>query len=207
MEELNFTLALLALTGLISWQAFSRPDMYHKLMFIPYDMKRQNDYFRFLTHGMVHVDVNHLLFNLITLWMFGVGIEYYFKAYFGPQVGIILYILLYFSGIVLSALPDYFRHQDNPGYRAVGASGGVSAVVFGYIFMNPWDRVFWIIPAGIYGVLYLAYSAYMDRYGNDNIGHSAHFWGGLYGIVFVYSLLKLTRPEVLSIIFQSYFIF
>ncbi len=207
MEQLNFTLALLALTGLISWQAFSRPDMYHKLMFIPYDMKRQNDYFRFLTHGMVHVDVNHLLFNLITLWMFGVGIEYYFKAYFGPQVGVILYILLYFSGIVLSALPDYFRHQDNPGYRAVGASGGVSAVVFGYIFMNPWDRVFWIIPAGIYGVLYLAYSAYMDRYGNDNIGHSAHFWGGLYGIVFVYSLLKLTRPEVLSIIFQSYFTF
>lgn len=207
MEELNFTLALLALTGLVSWQAFSRPDMYQKLMFVPYDMKRQNDYFRFLTHGMVHVDVNHLLFNLITLWMFGVGIEYYFKAYFGPQVGIILYILLYFSGIVLSALPDYFRHQDNPGYRAVGASGGVSAVVFGYIFMNPWDRVFWIIPAGIYGVLYLAYSAYMDRYGNDNIGHSAHFWGGLYGIVFVYSLLKLTRPEVLSIIFQSYFTF
>lgn len=207
MEELNFTLALLALTGLVSWQAFSRPDMYQKLMFVPYDMKRQNDYFRFLTHGMVHVDVNHLLFNLITLWMFGVGIEYYFKAYFGPQVGVILYILLYFSGIVLSALPDYFRHQDNPGYRAVGASGGVSAVVFGYIFMNPWDRVFWIIPAGIYGVLYLAYSAYMDRYGNDNIGHSAHFWGGLYGIVFVYSLLKLTRPEVLSIIFQSYFTF
>lgn len=207
MESLNFTTALLVLTGLISWQAFSRPDMYQKLMFIPYEMKRKNDYFRFLTHGMVHADLNHLLFNIITFYTFGVGIEYYFKAYFGDQTGVILYIVFYFSAIVLSALPDYFRHQDNPGYRAVGASGGVSAVVFGYIFMNPWDRVFWVIPAGIYGILYLAYSAYMDRYGNDNIGHNAHFWGGLYGIVFVYSLLKLTRPEVLSIIFQNYFPF
>lgn len=207
MESLNFTTALLVLTGLISWQAFSRPDMQQKLMFIPYEMKRKKDYFRFLTHGMVHADLNHLLFNIITLYTFGVGIEYYFKAYFGPQVGIILYLVFYFSGIILSALPDYFRHQDNPGYRAVGASGGVSAIVFGYIFMNPWDMVFWVIPACIYGILYLAYSAYMDRYGNDNIGHSAHFWGGLYGIVFVYSLLQLTRPEVLRSIFQNYFIF
>lgn len=207
MNELNFTLALLALTGLISWQAFSRPDMYQKLMFIPYEIKRKKDYFRFLTHGMVHADLNHLLFNLISFYMFGKGVEYYFMLYFGQQPGVILYLVFYFSAIILSALPDYFRHQDNPGYRAVGASGGVSAIVFAYIFINPWDRVFWIIPAGLYGILYLAYSAYMDRFGNDNIGHNAHFWGGLYGIVFVYTMLKFTRPEALSIIFQNYFPF
>ena len=204
MEQLNFTTALLVLTGLISWQAFNNRDMYLKLMFVPYEMKRKNDYFRFLTHGMVHADVNHLLFNLITLYSFGIGVEFYFQQYFGQQVGIILYLLFYFSGIILSSLPDYYRHQDNPGYRAVGASGGVAAIVFGYIFMNPWDQVFWVVPAGLYGVLYIIYSAYMDRNSNDNIGHNAHLWGSLYGIVFVYSLLQLMRPEVLSGIFQNY---
>jgi membrane associated rhomboid family serine protease len=204
MQELNFTLALLVLTGLISWQAFNRPDMYQKLLFYPYEMKRNNDYFRFLTHGMVHADLNHLLFNLITLYSFGIGVEYYFRLYFGAQTGVTLFLLFYFSGIVLSSLPDYFRHQDNPGYRAVGASGGVSAIVFGYIFMNPWDRVFWVVPAVLYGVLYIVYSAYMDRYSNDNIGHNAHFWGSLYGIVFVYVLLQTMHPEVLSAIFQNY---
>ncbi|HOY19208.1 MAG TPA: rhomboid family intramembrane serine protease [Haliscomenobacter sp.] len=204
MEQLNFTTALLVLTGLISWQAFNNRDMYLKLMFVPYEMKRKNDYFRFLTHGMVHADVNHLLFNLITLYSFGIGVEFYFQQYFGQQVGIILYLLFYFSGIILSSLPDYYRHQDNPGYRAVGASGGVAAIVFGYIFMNPWDRVFWVVPAGLYGVLYIIYSAYMDRNSNDNIGHNAHLWGSLYGIVFVYSLLQLMRPEVLSGVFQNY---
>ena len=100
MQELNFTLALLVLTGLISWQAFNRPDMYQKLLFYPYEMKRNNDYFRFLTHGMVHADLNHLLFNLITLYSFGIGVEYYFRLYFGAQTGVTLFLLFYFSGIV-----------------------------------------------------------------------------------------------------------
>jgi membrane associated rhomboid family serine protease len=207
MEELNFTTALLILTGLISWQAFNRPDMLHKLMFIPYEMKRKNDYFRFLTHGMIHADLGHLLFNLITLYFFGRGIEFYFQSFYGAQVGVIIYLLFYFSAIVLSALPDYYRHQDDLGYRALGASGGVSAIVFGYIFMNPWDRVFMFIPACIYGVLYLVYTVYMDRNSNDNIGHNAHFWGSVYGLVFVFGILLLTKPEILSIIFQRYMIF
>ncbi len=40
------------------------------------------------------------------------------------------------------------------------------------------------MPAFVFGILYLAYSAYMSKRGGDNIGHSAHFWGAVFGIVF-----------------------
>jgi membrane associated rhomboid family serine protease len=175
-----------------------------KLLFYPYEMKRSNDYFRFITYGFVHSDLNHLLLNMLSLYLFGKGVEFYLVNFFGQQQGLLLYVFLYFSGLVLSTLPDYYRHQDNPGYTALGASGAVSAIVFAYIFLRPWDIVFWFIPAVLYGILYLIYSAYMDRYGRDNIGHNTHFWGSLYGLMFIFSVLKLMRPGELSYIFQAY---
>jgi membrane associated rhomboid family serine protease len=96
-----------------------------------------------------------------------------------------------FSFFILSLLGSnlysYFRHQDNFDYRALGASGAVSAVVFSFIVFAPWQTilVFFIpVPAIIFGALYLFYSAYMSRKGYDNIGHDAHFWGGIFGIAY-----------------------
>jgi len=40
-------------------------------------------------------------------------------------------------------------------------------------------------PAFLFGIAYLAISAYLDKRGGGNINHSAHFWGAIYGIVFV----------------------
>ncbi|MGV3595199.1 MAG: rhomboid family intramembrane serine protease, partial [Sediminibacterium sp.] len=42
-----------------------------------------------------------------------------------------------------------------------------------------------IIPGFVFGPLYLVLSAYMAKRGGDNINHSAHFWGAVWGIVFV----------------------
>jgi hypothetical protein len=40
------------------------------------------------------------------------------------------------------------------------------------------------IPAFMFGILYLLYSTYMSKKQMDNIGHNAHFWGGVYGFLF-----------------------
>ncbi len=71
----------------------------------------------------------------------------------------------------------------------MGASGAVSAVVFASILIEPLSPIRFAffpvdIPAFIFGALYLAYSAYMARKGHDNIGHDAHFYGAVFGIVF-----------------------
>jgi membrane associated rhomboid family serine protease len=104
---------------------------------------------------------------------------------------IMLYIVLYVLAIIFSCLPDYFKYKDEYSYRALGASGAVSAVIFSAILLEPTMplRFFFIpidIPGWLFGLLFLALSAYMAKRGNDNIGHSAHFWGGVFGLVFTW---------------------
>ena len=97
--------------------------------------------------------------------------------------------LLYIGGVVLSSTPSYAKYKSDQFYRAVGASGAVSAVVFASILIQPLSPIRFAflpidIPAFIFGAMYLGYSAYMSRKGTDNIGHDAHFWGAVFGIVF-----------------------
>jgi membrane associated rhomboid family serine protease len=40
------------------------------------------------------------------------------------------------------------------------------------------------MPAIIYAVLFLVYSAFMSKRGGDNVNHDAHFWGALFGVLF-----------------------
>ena len=46
--------------------------------------------------------------------------------------------------------------------------------------------------AFIFAGLYVWYSIWMDKRGGDNINHSAHLWGGLYGMMFT----LLQQPEL-----------
>jgi len=64
----------------------------------------------------------------------------------------------------------------------------VSAVVFASIILYPAGGIYLFfipieIPSPVFGILYLIYSASMARRGRDNIGHDAHFWGAIYGVV------------------------
>ncbi|MBK6948540.1 MAG: rhomboid family intramembrane serine protease [Haliscomenobacter sp.] len=122
--ELNITLILVILTGFISWQGFRNPEFANKLLHIPYRVKHQKEYIRLLGAGFVHGNWMHLLVNLYVLYQFGGVVELLFGYLFGPAYGLVVYVLFYLTSIVISSLPAYFRHQDNPGYGELGASGG-----------------------------------------------------------------------------------
>jgi membrane associated rhomboid family serine protease len=98
------------------------------------------------------------------------------------------YLILYFGGIIVSSIPSYIRHKNDPSYAALGASGGVSAVVFAVIIFAPWQNLYLYgiiaIPQILAGVGYLVYSWQNDKKANDNIGHMAHFMGAVWGFVF-----------------------
>lgn len=182
---MSLTLILVALTALVSYRGFTDPATNAKLMLYPVQMKAKGEWYRFLTHGLVHADWWHLIINMLVLYQFGEFLEGNFIDIFGAGLGQILFVLLYISALIVSAVPSYFQHQDNPGYAAVGASGATSALVFGYILFNPWGWfAFPPLPALLFGVAYLFYSSYMEKRGMDNIGHNAHFWGAVYGVVF-----------------------
>lgn len=183
-----FTLLIIGATALISILSFSNRNLFEKLVFSPYMIRNRRQGYRFLSHALVHADWIHLLVNMFVLFSFGEFVETAFKLYFGLK-GMYFYALLYVGGIALSSTPSYAKHLNDVYYRAVGASGAVSAIVFSSIVMQPLSPIRFAffpvdIPAFIFGAIYLAYSAYMARKGNDNIGHDAHFYGAVFGIAF-----------------------
>ena len=177
------TWLLIGLTVLVSWQAFEKPRLLDRLLLWPPAIDRSKQYDRLVTHGFVHADWQHLLFNMITLYFFGRHVESLFVPYIG-QVG---FALFYLSAIVVAILPTYLRHRHDPRYRSLGASGAVSAVLFAFILVQPWSLIFVFflpVPAIVYAVLYVGYSIWMDKHGMDNVNHSAHLWGAGYGVLF-----------------------
>lgn len=179
------TLALIAVTVIVSWQAWQQPRLLDRLILWPPAIDRHRQYDRLLTHGFIHADWGHLLFNMITLYSFGSTME----RYFADRITSVGYLLFYLSAVVVAILPTYMRHKHDAHYRSLGASGAVSAVLFAFILLSPWSSIYvFLIPVGIpaivYAVLYVAYSIWMDKRGGDNINHSAHLWGGLYGVMF-----------------------
>lgn len=184
-----FTILLVVITCITSYLAFSNYTLRQKLIFSPYNIKRTNEYFRFISSGLIHANWMHLLFNMFVLYQFGSIVEQYYAATFGKFANM-LFVLLYMGGLITSEMYSYFKHKDNPYYASLGASGAVSSVVFTFILFNPWADLNFIffpfipIKAVIIGVLYLAYSYYAARNANDNIGHNAHFYGAIFGIVF-----------------------
>jgi len=185
---MNVTIVLISITALISILAWRNNRLFSKLRFNASHVVYGKEYHRLLTYAFLHGNWAHLFINMFVLWMFGNVIEDIYNYFWGIK-GIVLFLFLYLTAIVISTLSDVKKHKENYNYNAVGASGAVSAMVFAYILIYPLAklRLFFIpidIPAFIFGVLYLLYSTYMSKKQMDNIGHNAHFWGGVYGFLF-----------------------
>jgi len=120
------TLALIAITALVSWRAFSDRRLLDRMILWPPAVARQREYWRLLTHGFLHADFPHLLFNMFTLFFFGGLIERLMTGITGSRV---TFLLFYLSAIVVAILPSYLKNIGNPRYFSLGASGAVSAVL------------------------------------------------------------------------------
>jgi membrane associated rhomboid family serine protease len=133
--------------------------------------------------------MTHLIFNMLTLWFFAPVVISY--------LGSFSFVLVYFGSLIFGSLLTMVFHKNDYGYRAVGASGAVTGVLYSAILLQP-DMmlgIFFIIPmpAYIFGILYLLYSIYGMKAKNDNIGHTAHFGGAMGG----YLITLLKEPTLL----------
>jgi len=194
-------LLLIACVG-VSLMAFNDSGLMAKLLFSPYEIRRKNQWYRFITHGFVHADYVHLFMNMWVLYIFGTDVEKTLAIIYGSN-GTLYFILLYVGGLLFSTLYSFWRHIDHPHYAAVGASGAISSVTFAFIMIYPTAGLYLFpfpfeIPAFVFGGLYLIYSWYMARRGRDNIGHDAHFFGALYGVVFMIILEPRLIPLLLE---------
>ncbi len=185
---LSVTLIIVIITCLVSIPAFTNRQLFDQFKHHPYTEKREKQYYRWLTSGFLHGSWMHLGFNMYVLYGFGGSVEMEFQSSFGSTLGSVLFLLMYLFTIILAATPTYFKHLNNSNYSAIGASGGVSGVLFAFILFDPWNSIIFIflpipIPAIVFGILYLAYESWAAKNSRDNIGHDAHFWGAIAGFL------------------------
>jgi membrane associated rhomboid family serine protease len=185
---MSITLVIILFTALVSITTFGQRTITDQLIFDPTAVTHRQQWYRFFTCGLIHADWEHLLFNMLSLFLFGQLVESAFQreVLFGEQ-GKMIYLTLYLLALPISLLPTYFRHRENKHYRSLGASGAVSAIVFVGILLNPTAKMGFflippIIPGYIFGPLYLLLSAWLGKRGGDHINHSAHISGALAGI-------------------------
>lgn len=200
--EVYFTMIMIAVTVGISLYAEKNRLFKSKWIFNPYVIDSRREYYRFLSSGFIHGGGMHLFFNMFTMFFFARQVELIYDAFY-PGYGSFIFLGIYLVGIVVSSIPAYFKYRGNAGYNALGASGGVSAIVFVSILCLPTQKLMFLLlpiplPAFFLGFAYLIYSYYMARKGNDNIGHEAHLFGALFGIVTTIAFVPNVIPRFIE---------
>lgn len=185
--QLDITIIIIIVTTLVSIGGFTNHKIMEDLIFYPPAVTTKKQWYRFITCGLIHADFAHLLFNMISLYFFGRAVEDAFTLFFQEQ-GKWLYLSMYISALFISLLPTYLQHKNDENYRSLGASGAVSAVVFAGLAVAPDSDIyiyFIRMPGFIFAPLYLILSIILAKKAKDNVNHSAHIWGSLYGLVFI----------------------
>ena len=195
-------LFIIIITVVISIAAFSNAQIMDKLKFNAYMIYHKKQIYRVFSYALLHVDWMHLIINMLVLYSFGDFLIAAFAYFFDVNPNT-FFLIFYVLATAVSTIYSVIKNRDNYYYNAVGASGAVSAVIFASILFAPYQKLYIFgilpIPGIIFGVLYLIYSYYMIKKGNDNIGHDAHFWGAIFGFVFPIIL----KPQLLSRFFHE----
>jgi membrane associated rhomboid family serine protease len=180
-------IAIIIVNALVSFKGFNDQAFFRKYEFHMGSV-RAGEQIRLISSGFLHADIAHLAFNMITLYFFAPVVVAY--------LGSLSFAIIYFGSLIFGSLLTILFHKDDYNYRAIGASGAVTGVLYSAILLQP-DMmlgIFFIIPmpAYLFGILYLLYSIYGMRAKNDNIGHTAHFGGAIGG----YLITLITNPQL-----------
>ncbi len=194
-------LFIVVLNVAVSYLGFQDHRFFNSWTFEVDRVLKNREWYRLLTSGFLHVGGAHLAFNMITLYFFAGNIESYLGSW--------AFLVLYFGSLLGGNLFSLFIQRHNDLYRAVGASGAVSGVVFAAIALFPGMKLAFIFvpipfPAWVYGVGFVIYSIYGIRSQRDNIGHEAHLGGAVVGllvaIAYVPAMLEFNRIAILLIL-------
>lgn len=182
--------AIIAANVIFSMRGFKDAVFFQKFKFNIAQI-RSGEKVGFLSSGFLHVDVSHLIFNMLTL--------YFFAPVVAGAMGDVKMAVIYIASLLAGNILSFFYHKDEPHYSAVGASGAVMGILYAAILIYPEMSLYLFfipipIPAWLFGIGYLGYSIYGMKSRRDNIGHDAHFGGALAGYVITLALF----PQLLQ---------
>lgn len=185
MEYNLFLIGIILANVIFSWKGFEDQFFFRKYEFHVGSI-RSGEQIRMVSSGFLHADISHLAFNMLTL--------YFFAPYVYEYLGNFSFLLVYFASLIFGSLLTLLFHKNDYSYRAIGASGAVTGIVYSAILLEPRIMIYGFIPGYLFGIIYLLYSIYGMKSKSDNIGHTAHFGGAIGGYLF--TLIKY--PELFS---------
>lgn len=179
-------LLIVALTAIISYHGFLHPNFAYQLALWPYRIVRNNEWYRLVTHMFVHGGWTHLIVNMLVFYSFAEALQGVLTDMPGGRYSQTL--ILYFGGGIISSLVSTERKKNDETYLSIGASAGVSSLVFASICFNPWSPIYFFgllpIPGIFFGATYLFYSYAMGKRAEQRIDHMAHFYGAAFGVLY-----------------------
>jgi rhomboid-like protein len=134
------------------------------------------------TAAISHMDTNHLLFNMLALWVFGRDTA----DVLGPWRFLHLYVA---GGIVSSLAYVCFQLVTGVDAPSLGASGAIMALAVVYAALFPTRRllVLGLVPASapivVIGYTLIDLLGVVSRF-SDGVAHAAHLGGAAYGFVY-----------------------
>ena len=143
------------------------------------------NYINIVTSSFLHVDLTHLFWNMIFLFLFGRVVE--------KELGRGYFVLIYFFSMILGNIFFAFLF---PGSIAVGASGAVFGLMGAAMLVEPFRPIlkFIPIPLALIGAVYLAVEVSNAFNLNEGIAHVAHV-GGMLGGFFIALIAEKERSK------------
>lgn len=184
--------SIIALTVLISYSGFKRFPLIERYSFNPYQIQHNRQYDRVFTHLFFHADEMHLFFNMLSFFFVGRFMELLLVQFYGPFLGRVHFLLIYFGGAIIGTLYAYSKNKNNPSYQSIGASGAVSASIFAFIIWRP-DvdfYLFFAIPmkSYVFGILFLAFEYFSMKRKKGRIAHDVHLFSAIFGLLYVLAI-------------------
>jgi membrane associated rhomboid family serine protease len=145
-----------------------------------------------VTYMFLHGELFHLLFNMLTLWMFGVDLERRWGTRFFARYYLFCGLGAAATTLVVSLLPFGFAEQMYASVT-VGASGAIYGLLVAYAMTYP-NRpilVFLLfpLPARVAVLLFGAIAFYLSVSDpRGGVAHAAHLGGLLAGYLYLAGL-------------------
>ena len=106
------TLVIIASTVIVTLIGFKDRSFFEKYKFNIAGLKK-GEKVRLFSSGFLHADVNHLLFNMLTLYFFAPVVVSYLST--------TLFVCIYVAALLAGSWLSFIFHKQEPYYSAIGA--------------------------------------------------------------------------------------
>lgn len=185
----NVTAILVALNiAVFCITYFLFPRLTYTLALVPSSVYYGHSYWQFVTYMFTHGSISHLLFNMLSLYIFGTAVE--------RRVGSKEFLLYYMLTGTLCGLASYgVYYLANTNVVLLGASGAIYALLmlFSVLYPRAVIYVFGIIPvpAPVLIILYFVIELFFGMMSFDGVAHMTHLFGLVFGLLYILIRMRL----------------